>query len=238
MASLDSSENSARALSGSSWRMAALVSSTVSKKMVMAVTGIVLVAYVVGHTIGNLQIFLGREVLNQFGARLRELGHGGLIWVVRCGLLAAVLLHIWAATALTLRSWAARRVGYRRQLQPIESTYASRTMRWGGPILLVFIVYHLLHLTTGTVHTDFVPGDVYHNVVAGFSMWWVSAFYIFAQLVLGLHLYHGAWSMLQSLGLSHPAYNRLRAAAAAFVTLIVVGGNISIPVAVLVGWLN
>ncbi|NIR45473.1 MAG: succinate dehydrogenase cytochrome b subunit [Gemmatimonadetes bacterium] len=223
------------ALDGSRGRIAAFFATTVGKKMVMAVTGIVLVVFVIGHMIGNLQVYIGPEAINHYGELLRELLHGGFIWVARGGLLAAVLLHIWAATALTLDSWKARPVGYRRRQQWTESTYASRTMRWGGPILLIFIVYHLLHFTTGTAHNDFVAGDVYHNVVAGFSIWWVSAFYIFAQLVLGLHLYHGVWSMLQTLGLSHPSYNRVRFGISALITAVVVVGNISIPIAVLAG---
>lgn len=216
-------------------RVATFFASTVGKKMVMAVTGIILVVFVIGHMIGNLQVYLGAEALNDYGELLRELLHGGLLWVVRAVLLAAVVLHVWSATALTLGSWTARPVGYRRRQQWTESTYASRTMRWGGAILLIFIIYHLLHFTTGTAHQDFVAGDVYHNVIAGFSVWWVSAFYVFAQLVLGLHLYHGTWSMLQTLGLSHPSYNRARVGLALFVTAIVVVGNISIPVAVLTG---
>jgi succinate dehydrogenase / fumarate reductase cytochrome b subunit len=108
-------------------------------------------------------------------------------------------------------------------------------MRWGGPILLSVSVYHLLHFTTGTLHGDFVAGDIYHNVVVGFSVWWVAGFYIFAQLVLGLHLYHGVWSMLQTLGLSHPSYNRMRKGIAVLVALVIVAGNISFPVAVLTG---
>jgi succinate dehydrogenase / fumarate reductase cytochrome b subunit len=213
----------------------AFYGSTVGKKAVMAVTGVILVLFVIGHMIGNLQVYLGREALNHYGELLRELGHGGLIWVVRGGLLAAVVLHIWSATALTLGSWAARPIGYRRRQQWQESTYASRTMRWGGPILLLFIIYHLLHLTTGTVHGDFVTGDVYHNVVVGFRIWWVSAIYIVAQFALGLHLYHGVWSMLQTLGVSHASYNRLRTGFAIFVALVVAAANISIPLAVLTG---
>ncbi|KPK76301.1 MAG: hypothetical protein AMS25_17710 [Gemmatimonas sp. SM23_52] len=209
--------------------------STVGKKQVMAVTGVIMVLFVIGHMIGNLQVYLGAESLNHYAELLRALGHGGLIWVVRGLLLAAVVLHIWSATALTLGSWAARPIGYRHRQRWIESTYASRTMRWGGPILLLFIIYHLLHFTTGTLHGDFVTGDVYHNVVAGFSIWWVSAIYIFAQLVLGLHLYHGAWSMLQTLGLSHASYDRLRAGLAIFVAFVVAAANISIPLAVLTG---
>lgn len=216
-------------------RVAAFFSSTVGKKMVMAVTGIVLVLFVIGHMIGNLQVFIGPEAMNHYAELLRELLHGSFLWIARGGLLLAVLLHIWAATALTLGSWAARPVGYRRRQRWTESTYASRTMKWGGPILLIFIVYHLLHFTTGTVHGNFIAGDVYHNVIAGFSVPWVSGFYIFAQLVLGLHLYHGVWSMLQTLGLSHPSYNRIRLGASIAIALVVVVGNISIPVAILAG---
>jgi succinate dehydrogenase / fumarate reductase cytochrome b subunit len=216
-------------------RVGAFWGSTVGKKMVMAVTGIFLVLFVIGHMIGNLQIYLGPEPLNHYGELLRELGHGGLIWVFRATMLGAVGLHVWAATALTLGSWAARPTGYRRRQVWVESTYASRTMRWGGPILLLFIIYHLLHLTTGQLHPDFVAGDVYHNVVTGFSVPWVSGVYIVAQLALGLHIYHGAWSMLQTVGLSHASYNRVRTIIALLIALVVAIGNISIPVAVLAG---
>jgi succinate dehydrogenase / fumarate reductase cytochrome b subunit len=203
--------------------------------MVMAVTGVFLVLFVIGHMIGNLQVYLGAESLNHYAELLRELGHGGLIWVFRGTMLGAVGLHVWAATALTLGSWAARPTGYRRRQVWVESTYASRTMRWGGPLLLIFIIYHLLHLTTGQAHGSFVVGDVYHNVVVGFSVWWVSGFYILAQLALGLHLYHGVWSMLQTLGLSHASYNRVRTVIALLIALVIAIGNISIPVAVLAG---
>ena len=219
-------------------RVAAFFGSTVGKKMVMAVTGIFLVLFVIGHMIGNLQVYLGREPLNHYAELLRELGHGGLIWVFRGTMLVAVGLHVWAATALTLGSWAARPTGYRRRQVWVESTYASRTMRWGGPLLLIFIIYHLLHLTTGQAHGSFVAGDVYHNVVAGFSVWWVSGFYILAQLALGLHLYHGVWSMLQTLGLSHASYNRVRTVIALLIALVIAVGNISIPVAVLTGFVS
>jgi len=128
-------------------------------------------------------------------------------------------------------------MGYRAQ-QYRESTYASRTMRWSGPILLLFVVYHILHLTFGTVHPSFVEGDVYHNFVSGFRSVPVSAVYIAAMLALGLHLYHGTWSMLQSLGLSHPRYNHLRHALSTAVALVVVIGNVSFPIAVLTGFLR
>lgn len=208
--------------------------SSVGRKLVMAVTGIVLFGFVVGHMIGNLQVYLGPAALNHYAELLRELGHGGMIWLVRGVLLAAVGLHVWAAVTLALENRAARPERYRR-LRYEASDYASRTMIWSGPLLAAFVVYHLLHLTVGSVHHDFVAGDVYHNVVAGFRVWPVAAFYIACMLALGLHMYHGVWSMLQTLGLEHPRYNAWRRAAAAFFTLIVVIGNVSIPVAVLTG---
>jgi len=213
---------------------AILLRSTVGRKVVMAVTGIVLSGFVLGHMAGNLQIFLGPEAINAYGEFLREFLHGTGIWIARGGLLAALVAHIWAAVSLTLESRAARPIGYRRQ-EWRESTYASRTMVWSGPLIGLFVVYHLLHLTTGQAHGDFRPGDVYHNVVTGFRVLPVSIAYIAAQLALGLHLWHGVWSMLQTLGLSHPRWNRLRFGAAAVFTLLVTGGNILIPLAVLTG---
>lgn len=208
--------------------------SSVGRKLVMAVTGIILFGFVVGHMLGNLQIYMGPAAINAYGEFLREFLHGTGIWIARAVLLASVGLHIWAATTLTLESWAARPQGY-RAVEHRESSYASRTMVWSGPILALFIVYHLAHFTFGSVHPDFIEGDVYHNVIVGFSVPWVSAFYIAAMLCLGLHMYHGVWSMLQTLGLSHPRWNRLRFAFSAVASAGVVVGNISIPVAVLMG---
>ncbi len=215
-------------------RDVSFVGSTIGKKVVMALSGIVLFGFVLGHMAGNLQLYLGAHALNEYSVFLREMLHGTGLWIARAVLIVAVGLHIWAATSLTLVEWAARPEGY-RTVRHRESTYASRTMVWSGPILLLFIVYHILHLTLGTVHGSFIEGDVYHNVVAGFSVWPVSAFYIVAMLALGLHLRHGVWSMLQTLGLSHPRWNGLRGALASLFALVVVVGNISMPVAVLAG---
>ena len=208
--------------------------SSLGLKIVMAASGVVLFAFVVGHMLGNLQAFLGPEALNDYAEQLRALP--ALLWAARLGLLVAVGLHIWSAWRLTLMNRAARPVGYREKAWR-ESPYASRTMRWSGVLLLLFVVYHLLHFTFGTraVHPHFVAGDVFHNFVTGFQNPLVSFFYILAMLALGLHLYHGAWSFLQTLGLSHPRYNHLRHTFAAFVTVVVVAGNISFPVAVLTG---
>jgi succinate dehydrogenase / fumarate reductase, cytochrome b subunit len=213
------------------------VESTIGRKVVMAVTGVVLFGFVLGHFVGNLTLYLGPEAINGYSRFLHGFLHGGGLWVARAGLLASAILHVWSATSLTLESWAARPVAYRRW-KAKDSTYASRTMRWGGVILFAFIVFHLLHLTFGTVHPAFEPGDVYHNLVSGFQVWPVSLFYVVAMLLLGLHLDHGVWSMCQTLGLSHPRYKRwARAAARGFAVLIVVG-NCSFPVAVLAGWVR
>jgi len=208
--------------------------SSIGRKVVMAVTGAILFGFVLGHMIGNLQVYLGPEALNHYGVLLRQLLHGAGLWIVRVVMLTAVSLHIWSATSLTLESRRARPEGYREQKWK-ESTYASRTMRWGGVILLLFVIYHLLHFTTGTAHPDFIEGDIYHNFVTGFQSVPVSLVYIFAMLALGLHLRHGVWSMFQTLGVSHPRYIRMAHAAAWIFAVIIVAGNISFPIAVLAG---
>jgi succinate dehydrogenase / fumarate reductase, cytochrome b subunit len=207
---------------------------TVGKKIVMAVTGLILFGFVIVHMLGNLQLYAGPEALNEYGQFLHTVLHGTGIWISRAVLLTAVLLHIWAMTALTLTNQKARQVGYRKW-KALESTYASRTMRWSGVFLLAFIVFHLLQLTFGTVVPDFIPGDVYHNVIIGFQLVWVSVIYILATIILGLHLFHGAWSMFQTLGLNHPRYNRLRNVVSVGFAALVVIGNLSFPIAVLTG---
>ncbi len=218
---------------------ATLLNSSVGKKIVMAVTGIVLALFVLGHMAGNLQAFLpnGPEALDHYGAFLRELLHGTGIWFVRAGLLLAVGLHIWAYLGLTQRSWAARPKGY-RVTDFEEATFASRSMRWTGPILAAFIVYHILHMTTGTLHPHFVEGKVYQNLVTGLAVVPVALFYIVAMGCLAFHLWHGAWSMLQTLGLSHPKYLAARKAFAVVFTILVTGGFVLVPLAVLAGVLK
>lgn len=213
--------------------------SALAKKMVMAVSGIILFGFVLAHMVGNLKIYLGREALNHYAEGLRELGapllaHGQALWIARIVLLAAVVLHIWSAWQLTLINRRARPHAYVKK-GVVQATYAARTMRWGGVIILLFVVYHLLHLTVGSVHPDFVPGDVYHNVVAGLQVPWVAGFYILANLALGFHLYHGLWSMFQSLGLDHDAYKNARRPFAITFAVLITAGNISFPLAVLAG---
>lgn len=206
----------------------------------MALTGIVLFGFVLVHMLGNLKLYQGPEKLNGYAEWLREVGspvlpHSGLLWIARIVLLAAVVLHVTAATQLTLKNRRARPERYQRR-DSIQSSYATRTMRWGGVIIALYVLYHLAHLTWGTAHPSFVAGDVYGNVVSGFKIWWVSAIYIVAQLALGSHLYHGLWSMFQSLGWWESTNPRdwRRRFAQAFAAIITLG-NLSFPLAVLAG---
>jgi len=211
-----------------------IFASSIGKKAVMALTGLVLFGFVVAHLLGNLQVYSGPDALNHYAKLLRV--EPPLLWAARLMLAGSVLLHIWAAISLTRMNQLARPVDYRER-KNINSTYSSRTMRWGGVIIALFVVYHLMHFTLGVraVHSDFVEGDVYHNVVSGFQFWPASAFYILAMIALGFHLRHGLWSMLQTLGANHPKYNAVRDAFAILFALVVTLGNISIPVAVLTG---
>lgn len=207
--------------------------STIGKKVVMAVTGLILVGFVVGHMIGNLQMFQGAEKMNAYAHFLKSLG--GLLWLVRLGLLVAVVLHIVAAFQLSRLRLAARPVGYRKGSQNQVSTLASRTIRWGGVFLLVFIVLHILHFTTLDLFAGYSTTDVYGNVVAGFSKWWVSLIYVVAMAFLGLHLYHGVWSSVRTLGAARPSPNPLRRKAALLLAVVVWAGFTAIPLAVLAG---
>jgi succinate dehydrogenase / fumarate reductase cytochrome b subunit len=211
--------------------------STNGKKVVMAVTGAMMFAFVVGHMLGNLQMFEAPEHINAYGHFLHNLGE--LLWIERGILLLAIVLHITATVQLALRSKAARPIGYSRK-EAINSSYAARTMYWSGPIVLVFIIFHLMQFTAGYIHpqAQFIPGDVYHNVVSGFQVWWVSAWYIFAICLLGLHLSHGLWSMFQSVGLAHPKLSPYLRSTARAVAILIVLGYISIPISVLLGFIK
>jgi len=213
---------------------ATFIWSTVGRKVVMAVTGVILIGFVFVHMIGNMQLYLGPEALNSYAVFLRSFLHGGGIWLFRAVMVTAAGLHVWAATTLTLDGWAARPQGY-RLWRAKDSTVASRTLRWGGVMLATFVVYHLLHFTVGTAHPDFRTGDVYSNVVSGFRVWYASAVYVAAVLMLGLHLDHGVWSLCQTLGLQHPRYSRLARLFARGFAVLVVLGNVSFPIAVLTG---
>lgn len=213
--------------------------SAIGKKAVMAVTGLILFGFVFAHMLGNLKMYLGAAHLNEYAHFLRVVGEPlvpnmTLLWIARLVLLAAVVLHIHSAYSLTMMNREARPIAYTNRGY-VKASYASRTMRWGGVIILLFIIYHLLHLTTGNVHQDFVKDDVYHNVVTGLRVWWVAAFYIAANLALGLHLFHGVWAMFGSVGLTNPRFEQWRRTFATAFAVIVTLGNISFPIAVLTG---
>lgn len=213
-------------------RPANFYGSTVGKKAVMAVSGMVLFLFVIGHLIGNLQIYEGPEKLNNYAKFLRSVP--AALWTVRITLLVMVILHIWSSIQLALLKFDARPVGYVKK-KATKSSYASRTMYWSGPIILAFVVYHLLDFTFGTLNPHFEEGNVYANVIASFQLIPVSAFYIVAMLLLCTHLYHGLWSMFQSLGYSHPRYTPVLKRSAAVVAILIAAGNISIPLSVLAG---
>jgi succinate dehydrogenase / fumarate reductase cytochrome b subunit len=226
-------------------RLLALWSNVIGKKVVMAVTGAVLILFVIAHMLGNLKIFSGQEEINAYSRFLREvgwpeLGYGQLLWIVRSVLFVCVILHITAAVQLTRMNWQARPVGYDSR-KNVETTWGALTMRWGGLLLAVFIVFHLFHFTGGMV--GFQPGQfehmmVYQNVVAGFSVWPIAFFYILAMGALCLHLDHGIWSMLQTLGWVTLDNTKNLKAVSRIVALIIFAGFISVPIAVLTGWVR
>jgi succinate dehydrogenase / fumarate reductase cytochrome b subunit len=215
-------------------RWAVFWQSSVGKKAVMGVTGLILVAYLITHVLANLLVFSGPDRINRYAQLLHA--SGAALWGARLVLLAAVVLHIVAATQLALRSRAARPQPYAGGRDPQVSTFAARTIRWGGALILLFLVYHILHFTTGTAHPDFVELNPHHNVVTGFRSPLVAGVYLLAMIAVGLHLYHGVWSSGRSLGLSQPSprplHRRLALVLAAFVwlgfTAIVVVGYLGL----------
>jgi succinate dehydrogenase / fumarate reductase cytochrome b subunit len=215
--------------------------STVGKKIIMAITGLVGIGFLIAHLAGNLQAFIGPAKFNAYSTLL----HGPLaelVWLLRVVLIVAVVLHVLMAYQLTLISRAARPIAYRTR-EPQVSTLASRTMKWGGVLLLVFIVFHLLHFTTETIDPAGWRGttdsqgrhDVYGNVVSSFRIWWVAAFYIVAMLALGLHLFHGAWSSVRTLGYAKPTGHPLKRRIALVVAIAIWLGFTVVPIGVIAG---
>ena len=220
-----------------------LYRSSVGKKILMAVTGVIFVLFVLAHMYGNLKAFYGPDKFNHYAEFLREVGapifgHGQLLWVFRIVLLAAVAIHVLMAYQLWRISTNARPVKYVKGLAPEESTYASRTIRWGGAILFAFVVYHLLHFTIGTAHPDFVHGEAYQNVVIGFQNPLVAGFYLVAMVMVTFHIYHGLWSAFQTVGANHPKYNPFRRPLALVLALVLLAGFLSVPVGVMAGVLT
>lgn len=217
---------------------------TIGKKVIMAVTGLIWIGYVLGHLYGNIKIFFGPEYFNTYAEGLRVLGepllgHGHFLFVARIVLIGALLAHIWAATALTIRAKEARPVRYTLK-ETVQASVASRYMRWGGIMILIFIIYHLAHLTWGVpgMMETFERGDPYANVVTGFQSSFAIFFYLLGLTALGFHLYHGTWSMFHTLGLNNRTYTGLLRLLALAMAVLVPLGFATIPLGVMFGFVS
>ena len=216
-----------------------LYRSSIGKKAIMAITGLIGIGFVVGHMIGNLKVFLGADAFNEYARFLRTFGepvlpYSTVLWIIRLVLISAVALHLLSAYQLTRMDWAGRPVRYARK-RDVQATFASRTMRWGGVIIVLFLLYHIAHMTLGVVHPSFEEGNAYHNFVVAFQVWWVTILYVAAMLVLGLHIYHGFWSLFQTLGWNSRIYNRLLRGLALLIALVLTVGFVAGPLGVLFG---
>lgn len=213
--------------------------SNIGKKIVMAWTGLLMLAYLLAHMLGNLKIFFGAADLDHYAHWLRTIGepvlHGAwFLWISRAVLLVAVVLHITAAAQLSRRDLRARPVKYAGG-QRARATFATHTMRWGGIVLALFIVWHILDLTAGVVNPGFVKDDVYGNVTRDFQHWWANLIYIVAMVMLGLHINHGFWSASQTLGINSPTKDTAIKATGTTLALVISLGFIAVPVAVMTG---
>jgi len=214
--------------------------SAVGKKWVMALSGIILLGYVLAHMVGNLKVFLGSEQINRYAEWLRDLGEPAfprsvVLWGMRVVLIAAFFFHILAAYQLTRMNQKARPVKYQGKRDYVAANFASRTMRWTGIIIALFVVFHLLDLTWGTANPDFHRGDVYDNLFNSFERWPVAIAYIVAMVALSFHIFHGAWAMFNSLGINNPKYNDWKRAFAAGFALVILVGNVSMPLLIVTG---
>jgi succinate dehydrogenase / fumarate reductase cytochrome b subunit len=214
--------------------------SAVGKKWVMALTGIMIMGFVFGHAFGNLKVYFGADDFNHYGEFLRDilvplLPRTWFLWIFRSGLIVAFALHIHAAWSLTRMNQRARGDGYRQDRDWQAANVASTSMRWTGIVIGLFVVFHLADLTWGTVNPDYVRGDVYRNFVATFSRPPVAIIYLIANVALVVHLFHGAWSMFQSLGLNNPRWNKWRRGFAIGFAATVGAMNLSFPLAVMTG---
>ena len=212
--------------------MLGFVRSNLGLKAIMAVSGLLMVGYLITHVVANLLVFRGAALINGYAAILH--GQPAILYSARAVLLVALVAHVWSAIVLTRRDLAARPIGYAKQ-EPQVATFASRTIRWGGLLILFFLVYHILHFTTGTLHPAFVEGDPHGNVVRAFRVPWVAALYVVAMAAVGLHLFHGTWSAFRSLGLTRPSQNPLRHKTSLLVAGVIWLGFTIIPLAVLAG---
>lgn len=215
---------------------------SVGKKVIMAVTGTVGVLFLLGHIWGNLHVFEGSQAFNHYGEYLRVIGapfftSSQLLWVIRFGLVACLVLHVTCAVQLTRQSRASRPVRYHAHKEP-GASWSSLTMRVGGVIILFFIFIHLANLTFGTLHPSYIEGDVYHNVIALFQLWPVTLFYLVAMLAVGFHLDHGAWSLFQTLGFRTKGNHRLLRGGSLALAVVFVISSSTVPLAALFGFIG
>jgi succinate dehydrogenase / fumarate reductase cytochrome b subunit len=212
-------------------------SSAVGKKWIMAITGVMLLGFVLAHMIGNLKLYLGENPLNHYAEWLRTLGEPALprtvlLWIMRGGLIVAFVLHIASAVSLTRMNRRARPVQYQSPRDYVAASFASRTMRWTGVIVAAYLIFHLMDLTWGNANPDFVRGHTYQNVVHSFQRVPVAIAYIVANIALAIHIYHGAWSMFQSLGINNPKWNDARRKFAIGFAVLIGVANVSFPLMV------
>jgi len=215
-------------------------STAVGKKWVMAITGIVGLGFVLVHMIGNLKLFISREEVNLYGEALRDLGghlvpQTSLLWILRMVLLGAIVLHVHAAVTLTAMNRRARPTAYQSPRSYVAASFASRTMRWTGIIVFLYLLFHLADLTWGFANPDFVRGDPYNNVIASMERLPVALIYVIANVALCIHIAHGTWSLFQSLGWNNPRYNGARVWLARGLAAVILVGNLTFPVAVQLG---
>jgi succinate dehydrogenase / fumarate reductase cytochrome b subunit len=213
--------------------------STIGKKAVMAVTGLIMVAFLLLHMLGNLKIFFGPHDFDAYAGWLRTIGepvlHGAwYLWIQRVVLAVAIVLHVTAAVQLSKRDLAARPTRYEHSQRP-KASFATHTMRWGGMTLAVFIIWHLLDLSAGVTNPDFVKNHPYHNIVADFSHWWINVIYLVALVMLGLHINHGFWSASQTLGINRPARNKAIRATGTTLAVVITLGFAAVPIGVMTG---
>lgn len=223
---------------------AALYRTSIGKKAIMAVSGVIWIGYVVMHMYGNLKAFLGEAAFNHYAEGLREMGapifgHLHLLTVARILFVVSIVLHVWAALSLTQQARQARPQNYATR-RVVQANYASVTMRYGGVVILLFLLLHLMQLTWGVsaVHGDFIPGQPYHNLVTNFQSLPVTLVYLVAVVALGLHLFHGTWSMFQTLGFNNERMDRLIRGLAWALAILVPVGFASVPIAVQLGILS
>jgi succinate dehydrogenase / fumarate reductase cytochrome b subunit len=214
--------------------------SAIGKKWVMAVTGLGLLGFVLAHMVGNLKMYLGREDIDAYAHALKTLLHPIMpnevvLWIFRIALFTMLVLHVHAAATLTILNRKARPVGYQSPRDYIAVSFASKSMRYTGAILFLYLIFHILDLTIGTTNPDFVAGNVYDNLVASMSRWPVAIVYILANIAIAIHLFHGIWSAFQSLGLNSPRYNAARRYAALGISALILIGNVSFPIMILAG---